>query len=228
MLLKNDGLLPLDPAKYRNVLVTGINADDENIVGDWSAAPRPENVVTVLEGLRQVAPDVNFTFVDQGWDPRNMDPAKVDEAAEAATHADLNIVVAGEYMMRYRWNDRTCGEDTDRDNIDLVGLQNDLIGKVAASGKPTLLVLVNGRPLGVEWADNNLPAIVEAWEPGMYGGTAIAEILYGKVNPTAKLSITIPRRVGQTQMTYNHKPSMYFHKAVVNDPSPLYPFGHGL
>ncbi len=77
-------------------------------------------------------------------------------------------------MMRYRWTERTGGEDTDRSNIDLVGLQNVLIRKVAASGRPTILVLINGRPLGVEWAAENLPAIVEAWEPGMTGGTAIA------------------------------------------------------
>ncbi len=228
VLLKNDGILPLQQGKYKRILVTGINADDENILGDWSAQQKPENVTTVLEGIRAVAKDAVVDFVDQGWDPRNMDSAKVDAAAEAAKNADLNIVVAGEYMMRYRWTERTGGEDTDRSNIDLVGLQNELIRKVAASGKPTILVLINGRPLGIEWAAENLPAIVEAWEPGMTGGTAIAEILYGEVNPTAKLSITIPRSVGQIQMTYNHKPSMYFHPYVVTSSEPLYPFGFGL
>ena len=228
VLLKNDGLLPLDPAKYKRVLVTGINADDENILGDWSAQQDPGDVVTVLEGLRAVAPGVRFDFVDQGWDPRNMDPAKVAEAAAKAHAADLNIVVAGEYMMRWRWTERTGGEDTDRDNIALVGLQQELLERVAASGKPTLLILVNGRPLGVEWAAEHLPAIVEAWEPGMTGGTAIAEILYGKVNPSAKLAVTVPRHAGQIQTYYNHKPSHYFHPVVCSDPEPLYPFGHGL
>lgn len=151
------------------------------------------------------------------------------EAAVRAKSADLNIVVAGEYMMRFRWNDRTDGEDTDRSDLDLVGLQNELIEKVAASGKPTILILVNGRPLGVQWAAENLPAIVEAWAPGMYGGQAVAEILYGKVNPSAKLAITIPHSVGQLQMIYNHKPSQYFHPYAAGKPStPLYPFGHGL
>ncbi len=130
--------------------------------------------------------------------------------------------------MRFRWTERTDGEDTDRSDIDLVGLQNELIKKVAASGKPTILILVNGRPLGVEWAAEHLPAIVEAWAPGMYGGQAVAEILYGKVNPTAKLPITIPRSVGQLQMIYNHKPSQYFHPYVVKPSTPLYPFGFGL
>jgi beta-glucosidase len=229
VLLKNDGVLPLDAAKYKKVLVTGINADDQNILGDWSAPEKPENVTTILEGLKMIAPDTQFDFVDQGWDPCNMDPKKVDEAAAQAKEADLNIVVAGEYMMRFRWTDRTDGEDTDRSDIDLVGLQNELIEKIAASGKPTILVLVNGRPLGVQWAAAHLPAIVEAWAPGMCGGQAVAEILYGKVNPSAKLAITIPRSVGQIQMIYNHKPSQYFHPYAAGKPStPLYPFGYGL
>ncbi|NLZ95873.1 MAG: beta-glucosidase, partial [Bacteroidales bacterium] len=228
VLLKNDGVLPLDVNNYNNVMVTGINADDMNILGDWSAVQAEENVITILEGLRQVAPETNFDFVDQGWDPRNMDPAKVTEAAAKAKRADLNIVVAGEYMMRFRWTERTDGEDTDRSDLNLVGLQNELIEKVFASGKPTILILVNGRPLGVEWAEKNLPAIIEAWAPGMYGGQAVAEILYGEVNPSAKLAITIPRSAGQIQMIYNHKPSQYFHPYAVNPSTPLWHFGHGL
>ena len=228
VLLKNDGLLPLDPGKYRRVLVTGINADDHNILGDWSADQKPENVTTVLEGLKMVSPETEFVFVDQGWDPRNMSEANVDRAAAAARTCDLNIVVAGEYMYRGRWTERTSGEDTDRSDIDLVGLQNELIRKVAASGRPTVLVLISGRPLGVQWAADNLPALVNAWEPGMYGGQAIAEILYGKVNPSAKLAVTMPRSAGQVQMIYNHKPSQYFHPYAVAPSSPLYPFGYGL
>lgn len=228
VLLKNEGVLPLDASKYKKVLVTGINANDMNVLGDWSAVQKEENVTTILEGLRQVAPGTAFDFVDQGWDPRNMDPAKVAEAEKRAKEADLNIVVAGEYMMRFRWTDRTDGEDTDRSYLDLVGLQNELIRKVAASGKPTILILVNGRPLGVEWAAQHLPAIVETWAPGMYAGQAVAEILYGKVNPSAKLAITIPRSVGQLQMIYNHKPSQYFHPYAVKPSTPLWPFGYGL
>lgn len=229
VLLKNDSLLPLEANRYKKVMVTGINADDENILGDWSASQHPEDVVTILQGLKMIAPDTEFEFVDQDWDPRNMDPAKVNEAAEKAKTADLNIVVAGEYMMRHRWTDRTDGEDTDRSDIELVGLQNELIRRVAESGKPTVLILINGRPLGIPWAAENLPAIVEAWAPGMAGGQAIAEILYGKVNPSAKLAVTIPYSVGQLQMIYNHKPSQYFHPYVAGKPStPLFPFGYGL
>lgn len=228
VLLKNDGLLPLDRSKYKRVLVTGINADDHNILGDWSAAQRPENVITVLEGLRAESPQTEFVFVDQGWNPQAMSPESVELAAEKAKECDLNIVVAGEYMFRDRWTERTGGEDTDRSDIDLVGLQNELIEKVYRSGKPTILVLITGRPLGTEWAAEHLPALVNAWEPGMYGGQAIAEILYGKVNPSAKLPITIPRSAGQIQMIYNHKPSQYFHPYAVKPSTPLYPFGYGL
>ena len=228
VLLKNDGLLPLDASRYRKVLVTGINADDHNILGDWSAEQKPENVITVVEGLRMVSPETEFIFADQGWDPRNMSRKNVDKAASLAKKCDLNIVVAGEYMYRGRWTERTSGEDTDRSDIDLVGLQNELIRKVAASGKPTVLILVSGRPLGVQWAADKLPALVNAWEPGMYGGQAIAEILYGKVNPSAKLAISIPRSAGQIQMIYNHKPSQYFHPYAVTPSTPLFPFGFGL
>ena len=227
VLLKNDRILPLTE-KYKNVLVTGINSNDMNILGDWSAVQKDENVITVLEGLKMVSPNTYFEFVDQGWDPRNMSPEKVNEAAEKAKSADLNIVVAGEYMMRFRWTERTGGEDTDRSDIDLVGLQNELIEKVAASGKPTILILITGRPLGVEKAVGKVNALVQAWELGMYGGEAIAEILYGKINPSAKVPITIPRSVGQIQMIYNHKPSQYFHPYVVTSSEPLYPFGFGL
>lgn len=229
VLLKNNGLLPLDAKRVGKILVTGINANDENIMGDWSAQQRAENVITVLDGVRSLASeDAEVMYVDQGWDPRNMNPAMVERAAQAAREADVNIVVAGEYMMRWRWHDRTCGEDTDRSDIDLVGLQNELIERVAASGKPTVLVLINGRPLGIERVAGKVSAIVEAWESGMCGGQAIAEILFGKVNPSAKLSITIPHSVGQLRSYYDHKPSMYFHPYVCAPSEPLFPFGYGL
>lgn len=222
-------LLPLEAGKYKRIFVTGINADNENIMGDWSSQQKDENVITILEGIKQIAPEgTQIDYVEQGWDPRNMPQEKVDEAVDKARNADLNIVVAGEYMMRFRWTERTDGEDTDRSDIDLVGLQNDLIKKIIASGKPTVVILIHGRPLGVEYAAENATALIDAFAPGMYGGQAIAEILYGKVNPSAKLAVTIPRSVGQLQMIYNHKPSQYFHPYAVKPSTPLYPFGYGL
>ncbi len=229
VLLKNyNGLLPLDSSKYKKVLVTGINANDQNIMGDWSELQPEDKVYTVLKGLQKVEPNTTFEFVDQGWDPRNMDQNKVDEAVAKAKDCDLNIVCCGEYMMRFRWTERTSGEDTDRDNLDLVGLQNDLIKRIYESGKPTILVIISGHPLSVTWAAEHLDAIVNAWEPGQFGGQAIAEILYGKVNPSAKLAMTMPRSVGQIQSIYNHKPSAFFHPVVCGTSEPLYPFGFGL
>ena len=228
VLLKNDGILPLDIKKYKRVLVTGINADDENIMGDWAAPQKPENVTTILEGLRQVAPQTNFLFVDQGNTPKKMKQENVDKAARLARTVDLNIVVAGETSLRARRGGKTCGENQDRAEIHLYGLQQDLVKKVYASGKPTILVIVAGRPQAVVWEDEHLPAIVCAWEPGMVGGQAVAEILYGKVNPSAKLAITFPRTSGQVQMYYNHKPSHYLYKLQDIPNKPLYPFGYGL
>ena len=228
VLLKNDGLLPLNEKKYRKVLVTGINADDHNILGDWTSEQKPENVTTILEGLKEISPSTEFVFVNQGWDPQSMSQAKVDEAVAKAKKCDLNIVVAGEHMFRGNWGRKTCGEDTDRSDLDLVGLQTELIQRIHATGVPTVVVLVTGRPLSIEWVADNVPAILNAWEPGMYGGQAVAEILYGKVNPSAKLPMTMPRTVGQTQIIYNHKPSQYFHPYVVTPSTPRYPFGYGL
>ncbi|MBR1962377.1 MAG: glycoside hydrolase family 3 C-terminal domain-containing protein [Alistipes sp.] len=228
VLLKNDGILPLDVKKYKRVLVTGINADDENIMGDWAAPQKPENVTTILEGLREVAPQTDFLFVDQGNTPKRMKQENVDKAARLARTVDLNIVVAGETSLRARRGGKTCGENQDRAEIHLYGLQQDLVKKVYASGKPTILVIVAGRPQAVVWEDENLPAIVCAWEPGMVGGQAVAEILYGKVNPSAKLAITFPRSSGQIQMYYNHKPSHYRYKLQDLPNKPLYHFGHGL
>ena len=229
VLLKNENdLLPLDAQKYKKVLVTGINANDQNIIGDWSELQPEDQVWTVLRGLKSVSPTTDFKFVDQGWDPRNMSQAQVNAAVAAAKDCDLNIVCCGEYMMRFRWNERTSGEDTDRDNLDLVGLQNQLIQRLNETGKPTIVVIISGRPLSLRYAAEHVPAIINAWEPGQFGGQAIAEIIYGKVNPSAKLAMTIPRSAGQISTWYNHKRSAFFHPAVCTDNKPLYPFGYGL
>ena len=229
VLLKNENdLLPLDAQKYKKVLVTGINANDQNIMGDWSELQPEDQVWTVLRGLKRVSPTTDFKFVDQGWDPRNMSQTQVDAAVTAAKDCDLNIVCCGEYMMRFRWNERTSGEDTDRDNLDLVGLQNQLIQRLNETGKPTIVVIISGRPLSLRYAAEHVPAIINAWEPGQLGGQAIAEIMYGKVNPSAKLAMTMPRSAGQISTWYNHKRSAFFHPAVCTDNKPLYPFGYGL
>lgn len=228
VLLTNNGILPVDEQKYKRVFVTGTNADNQTILGDW-ALPQPENnVTTILEGLKQISPATQFTFLDQGWNIREMKEDKVKQAASMSRNADLAIVVVGEYSLRNNWDDKTCGEDCDRSDINLAGLQEQLVESIVATGVPTVVVLVNGRQLGVEWIANNTDALLEAWEPGSMGGQAVAEILYGKVNPSGKLPVTIPRHVGQLQMIYNHKPSMYFHPYAIGESTPLFYFGYGL
>ena len=228
VLLKNeDGILPLDPARFRRVLVTGINADSFNICGDWSAVPRPENVTTILEGLRAVSPQTEFVFSDQGLRPRDMQEAFIADAERKARGCDACIFVGGDFMNR-EIGGLTGGENHDRADSGLPGLQRELFRRVAAAGKPIVLVLVSGRPLGVEQEDARSSAVLNAWEPGMYGGQAVAEILYGKVNPSGRLAMTMPRNSFQTVLSYNHKPMHFFHPYIDQDCSPLYSFGHGL
>lgn len=228
VLLTNNGILPLQKNKYKKVFVTGSNADNQSVLGDWALPQPDENVITVLEGLKLISPETEFSFLDQGWNIREMDEAKVKQAIIKARQADLNILVIGEHSLRNNWDDKTCGEDCDRSEINLAGLQQELAEGVINTGVPTVVILVNGRQLGVEWIAKHADALVEAWEPGSLGGQAIAEILYGKVNPSGKLPVTIPRHVGQIQMIYNHKPSMYFHPYAIGESTPLFPFGYGL
>jgi len=228
VLLENDGVLPLKSGVRRRIMVTGINADDPNMMGDWTAEQKPENYTTILEGLKEVAPENDYVFVDQGKYPMKMKRENIAKAIYESRKADINIVVAGDYMFRYLPEEMTCGENADRADIGLPGLQNELVQGIMASGKPTIVILVSGRPLGVETISEKASALIEAWEPGMYGGRAIAEILFGKVNPSGKLPITVPRSVGQIAIYYNHKPSAYIRHYMFSPTSPLYPFGYGL
>lgn len=228
VLLKNDSLLPLNARKYKKVFVTGPNADTHVILGDW-ALPQPDkNVVTVLEGLKAVSPETEFSTLSFGWNLRTMSLEKVYEAGRMARQADLAVVVVGENSMREQWADKTCGENTDRSDINLPGLQQELVETIYNTGVPTVVVLVNGRQLGVEWIAEHVSALVEAWEPGSFGGQAVAEILYGKVNPSGKLPVTIPRSVGQIQCVYNHKFTTAWFPYAFGNSDPLYPFGYGL
>lgn len=228
VLLKNDNLLPIDKNKYKKIFVTGPNANSNAILGDWAVSQPDGYVKTVLDGLKEVSPETTFTFLDCGWNIRKMNPEVISKASSQAKNADLAIVVVGEYSMREHWGDKTCGENTDRSDINLPGLQQELVEAVYHSGTPTIVVLVNGRPLGVEWIADHVPVLVEAWEPGSFGGQAVAEVLFGDVNPSGKLPLTIPRSVGQIQMTYNRKHAQTSFKYVFGKSTPLYEFGYGL
>ena len=229
VLLKNENVLPLDRAVRKRIMVSGINADHINMMGDWVSYQHPDNYTTIIEGLREVASENEYIYIDQGPYPTKMTNENVKRAAATARECDLNIVVAGDYMHRgMNSKMKTAGENADRSDVNLPGLQHELIRRIAASGKPTVLILVSGRPLSIEWEAENIPAIVEAWEPGMYGGQAVAEILFGDVNPSAKLAMSFPRSAGHIQTYYNHKAMHYYHPYRVTSSTPLWPFGHGL
>lgn len=229
VLLTNDGVLPIDTAEVKRIFVTGPNADNHTTLGDWTLAQPEGNVITVVEGLKQVAPGgVTITHFDSGSSIKRMDDATIQVAGEKARGFDLAIVVIGENPLRYENREKTSGENVDRSQISLAGKQLELAQAVHASGAPTVVVLVNGRPLGIEWIAENIPGILEAWEPGAKGGRAIAEILFGKVNPSGRLAMSFPRTAGHIQTIYNHKPSQYFRQYTIGETDPLFGFGDGL
>jgi len=152
----------------------------------------------------------------------------IEEAVKQANEADLTILVLGENSFRHDWKNKTTGENIDRATLQLSGKQLKLAKRIKANGKPIIVVYVNGSPIAEPYLQKNAAAIIEAWEPGSFGGQAVAEVLFGEINPSGKLPLTVPRSVGQLQMVYNYKPSTYKHKYHTEKKTPLYPFGYGL
>lgn len=237
VLLKNaNGLLPLKKT-LRSVAVIGPNADSpQNQLGDYTTPKILQHVVTVLEGIKQaVSPQTKVTYVE-GCQVIGLSPNGIAKAVQAATEAELAILVMGEGRDREGSNTRTTdGEGSDAATLELTGLQEDLVKAVSATGTPTVVVLINGRPLATRWIAEHIPAIVEAWTIGERGGQAVAEVLFGDVNPSGKLPITVPRHAGQLPVYYNFKKSKrhwtkegWGRPYVDLDSQPLYPFGHGL
>lgn len=229
VLLKNsEEILPLKSIGKR-ILVTGPNANNQAMLGDWSALQPIDNVVTVLQGVRKVAgKDAEVNFFDTGDAIPELSRDIIRSAVEAARNNDVIIAVIGENALRCESVNRNSGENIDRDDIDPAGLQNELVEELCKTGKPVIVVLINGRPLSITQIQKQVAAIIEAWEPGSLGGQAVAEILFGKVNPSGKLSISFPRSVGQIPVFYNHKPSQYVRKYLRTSSEPLYTFGDGL
>jgi beta-glucosidase len=235
VLLENKkNILPLR-RDLKTILVTGPNADNNALMGDWTAPQPQENVTTVLEGIKEkVGPGTVVRYVDCGkvWEETDQ---KIELASGEARKADIAIVVVGENEARYddqgSFNrgrkERSGGEGVDRADLGLVGRQLDLVKAVYNTGTPTVVVLINGRPLAIDWIAENIPAVVEAWEPGMAGGKAIADILFGDYNPGGKLSISIPRSAGHLPVWYNH-PLSAEREYKYSTFEPLYPFGYGL
>lgn len=208
-LLKNEGeLLPFSKSLHR-IAVIGPNADVVRY-GDYEQESNGLHI-GLLEGLRRILP-VGTIVYDSGSD--------IPGAVAKAKDAEVVVLGLGE-------SQETSGEGRDRSNLDLPGNQGELLEAVTATGKPVVLVLENGRPLTIGWAKEHVPAILEAWYPGEFGGQAIAETLFGDNNPAGRLTITFPRSVGQLPDFYNFDPSRT-HKYVDDDGQPLFPFGFGL
>lgn len=226
VLLKNeDAVLPLSAPT--RVFVTGPNADSHALLGDWVFAQPEENVTTVVEGLRQIE-GAEVDFYDIGTEIKRQPGLDLEEAASRAAGADVAIVVVGENALRQEHRRKTGGENVARSAIDLLGKQLELVRVVHASGTPTIVVFVNNRPLSEPWISENVAAIVEAWEPGALGGQALAEILFGEVNPSGKLPITIPYSAGHIRSIYNDKPTAHVRRYVDAPTRNLYEFGDGL
>ena len=227
VLLKNDQLLPLTTGQ--KIFVTGPNANNHTIMGDWVFKQPEENITTIVEGLKAVAkPSTSIDYLDVGSQVKTLNPTLFVEAAERAKVADVAIVVVGSNALRYDRKGKTAGENVARSSINLYGQQLSLVQAIQATGTPTIVVLINSRPIAEPWLVDNVDALIEAWEPGALGGQALAEIIFGEVNPSGKLPITIPRSVGHLQAIYNHKPSTYARRYVDAPTKNLFEFGDGL
>lgn len=239
VLLKNDGVLPLDGRKVGKLLLLGTHAKDTPI-GGYSDVPR--QVVSIHDALAREARTQGFAFdyreavrltEKREWaedEVRFVDPAVnarlIAEAVEAARAADTVVMVLGdnEQTSREAWSDTHLG---DRDSLDLIGRQNDLAAAIFALNKPTVVFLLNGRPLSVNLLQERANAIIEGWYLGQETGHAAADLLFGRANPGGKLPISIPRNVGQLPVFYNAKPTAQ-RGYLGADNTPLYPFGFGL
>jgi beta-glucosidase len=239
VLLKNDhGLLPLNSSKIHRVAVLGTHAKDTPI-GGYSDVPA--HVVSVLEGLQEAGRGKFAVDYSEGvrltesrcWscDEVKLVPASVNRkliaaAVQTAKKADVVVMVLGgnEQTSREAWAETHLG---DRSSLDLVGQQEDLAKAILGLHKPTVVVLLNGRPLSVNYLAENAPALLEGWYLGEETGHAVADVLFGKVNPGGKLPVTIPRSVGQLPVFYDHKPTAR-RGYLFGTTQPLYPFGFGL
>tara|TARA_B100001063_G_scaffold154100_1_gene143786 strand:+ start:2640 stop:4976 length:2337 start_codon:yes stop_codon:yes gene_type:complete len=231
VLLKNSNLLPLNKVKKsKKILVTGPNANNQSILGDWHAAQPDENVTTIFEGIKDLGESKGYdvSFFDSGDNIRKISNKNIQNTVAASKNADYIIVVVGDNSMRYKWKDKTAGENMARAELNLAGKQLELVRSLKEINDNVIVVYVNGKPISEPWIQNNISSIIEAWEPGNLGGRAVAEIIFGDINPSGKLPLTVPRSVGQLQMIYNHKPSQYFHKYAFEKNKPLYEFGYGL
>ena len=242
VLLKNEGsLLPLKKNGQKITLIGHLANDNNSPLGNWRGAAESNTAVTVLQGLEQYGDNsINYKKgVDLYYGETNFhnrvklnhtDKTGFKEAKIAAKSADIVVMVLGEEGFQ-------SGEGRSRTELSLPGLQQELLEEIYKVNKNIVLVLMNGRPLNLTWADENIPAILETWHLGTQSGNAIAEVLYGDYNPSGKLTMSFPRNVGQAPIYYNYKKtgrpgasSAEVTRSTYADVenSPLYPFGYGL
>jgi len=244
VLLKNNNqLLPLDKTKIKNILVTGPLAND-TITSLSRYGPSHIKVTSVLEGLQNylkgtvsVQYALGCESTDANWPESELFPTqataaelnKIQEAVRMSANADVIVAVMGE-------TENMFGESRSRTNLDLTGRQQELLQALYNTGKPVVLVLINGQPLTINWPAKFLPAIIEAWCPGPDGGSAVAESLFGEYNPGGKLPVTFPKSVGQIELNFPFKPGSHAGQpgdgpngfGKTNIYGALYPFGFGL
>ncbi|WP_412468485.1 glycoside hydrolase family 3 N-terminal domain-containing protein [Pedobacter sp. KLB.chiD] len=246
ILLKNQNqLLPLSK-KLKSIAVIGPNADNVyNQLGDYTAPQAAGNVVTVLQGIKNKLGETTKINYVKGCAIRDTLSSRIDDAVMAAGKSDAVVIVLGgssarDFKTEYietgaakvdakaqTVSDMESGEGYDRATLDLMGDQMKLLKAVMKTGKPVVLVLIKGRPLNLNWAAENVPAILDAWYPGQEGGNAIADVLFGDYNPAGRLTISVPKSVGQLPVYYNSRyPEK--HDYIEMDAKPLYPFGYGL
>jgi beta-glucosidase len=253
-LLTNDGLLPLKKT-LRKLAVIGPNADSGRcLIGDYSyiaqleyflfvapvdspmagftpasLAGKTVEIPSILQTIRKVVPAADVRYA-RGCDNIGFDRSGFDEAIHLAQDSDVVVLVLGD--LSGLKPDCTTGETRDSADLRLPGVQNELAQAVLATGKPVVVVLVNGRPLAIPEIAAGAAAVLEAWLPGEAGAAAVADVLFGQINPAGRLPVTFPRHVGQVPIYYNHKPAAgksFWHLDYVNvERSPLFPFGHGL
>ncbi len=230
VLLKNrGGTLPLSK-RLQSIAVVGPLADDAaSALGPWAGAGRPEDAVSVLEGIRRAVRPGTRVLYARGATVTGSDTTGFAEAVRVSRRADAVVLVIGESR-------DMSGEAHSRATLDLPGVQERLAERLWRTGKPLVVVLMNGRPLSTPWLEEHVPAVLETWFLGVQMGPAVADVLFGDFNPGGKLPMTVPRTVGQIPIYYNHKPTgrppdardMYTSKYLDTPWTPLYPFGYGL
>ncbi|MEM4825262.1 MAG: glycoside hydrolase family 3 C-terminal domain-containing protein, partial [Desulfurococcaceae archaeon] len=241
VLLKNNGILPL-PKDIGSIAVIGPNAaSPRNMLGDYHYDAHVPGegisvkVITVLEGIKNKVSGRTRVLYAKGCDIDSQDRSGFKEAIEVAMNADVVVAVMGEksgldpawFGLNKEIAQHTSGEGVDRASLRLPGIQEELIKELSKTGKPIVLVLINGRPLAVTNILQYVDAVIEAWFPGEEGGNAIADVIFGDVNPSGRLPISIPKDIGQIPVYYSRKPSS-FRSYIDMDSKPLFPFGYGL